>query len=223
MKFIVIVPARSGSVGVKDKNIKKIHGQSLLERAIRTGLTIAEADNIIISSDSDRYLSQAYECHPLLNLSKRPDCYSSSNSSILDTVEYELLKFKHLQNFDYVVLLEPSHFGKRENIPYMLKVFSENKFDFGLGVYLVPEKYNYEKQIIADQNFELKHAYTISRNRQDLTSTFIRSGEFYVFRPELFLRNKSFFEGKGRVFVTNQSSVNIDTIHDLQIAKKLQI
>ena len=223
MKFLVIVPARSGSVGVKDKNIRKIHGQSLLERAILAGLTIAEADNIIISSDSSRYLSQACKCHPLLNLSKRPNSYSTSRSSILDTVEYELLKFKNLHNFDYVVLLEPSHFGKRENVQYMRKVFSENKFDFGLGVYEVPEKYNYEKQIIADQKLDFKYSYTISKNRQDLNSTFIRSGEFYVFRPELFLQRKNLFEGKGRVFVTSHDSVNIDTIHDLRIARKLQI
>ena len=223
MKFLVIVPARSGSVGVKDKNIRRVHGQSLLECAILTGLTITKANNIIVSSDSSKYLLQASNCHPLLNLSKRPASYSSSNSSILDTIEYELLKFKNLRNFDYVVLLEPSHFGKRENVQLMRKVFSENKLDFGLGVYEVPEKYNYEKQIIADKNFDFKYSYTNSKNRQDLNSTFIRSGEFYAFRPELFLKTKNFFEGKGRVFITSRNSVNIDTMHDLRIARQLKI
>ena len=55
MKKIAVIPARSGSKGLKDKNIIDLCGKPLLaysvEAALRTGLF----DRVIVSTDSERY------------------------------------------------------------------------------------------------------------------------------------------------------------------------
>ena len=53
-------------------------------------------------------------------------------------------------------------------------------------------------------------------------STYIRSGEFYAFKPKLFLNNQSFFVGRGRIFLTANDSINIDDQSDLYSARKIQ-
>lgn len=56
MKTIAIVPARSGSLRIPDKNIVKLREKTLLEHAV-TYCKACSFDQIIVSSDSDSYLN----------------------------------------------------------------------------------------------------------------------------------------------------------------------
>ncbi len=54
-KFLCIIPARSGSKGIKDKNIKKLNGIPLIGWTIKDCLKIRNFDKIIVSTDSIKY------------------------------------------------------------------------------------------------------------------------------------------------------------------------
>jgi CMP-N-acetylneuraminic acid synthetase len=222
MKILVIIPARSGSVGIKDKNIQSIGGKTLLEHAVYSGLKITHPENIIISSDSESYLSIVEKIDARIVKSKRPAHLSTSGASIIDTIDHELRNHPHINSFDYAVLLEPSHFGRRENIENLGKLLKEGDYDFGLGVYPVPLKYHMDKQISVSSGYNFKNANIVAKNRQALDVTYIRSGEFYAFKPKLFLNNLSFFVGRGRIFLTANDSINIDDQSDLYSARKIQ-
>ena len=53
--FCVLIPARSGSNGVRDKNIKKLYGHSLLEWSINAALKSKLIDRVFLSTDSKKY------------------------------------------------------------------------------------------------------------------------------------------------------------------------
>lgn len=53
-KVICIIPARGGSKGIKDKNLKKVCGQSLLSYPIRAAIKSKVCDKIIVSTDSKK-------------------------------------------------------------------------------------------------------------------------------------------------------------------------
>ena len=55
MKNIAIIPARSGSKGLKDKNIKPLLDIPLLAYSIRAAKDSALFDEIMVSTDSDDY------------------------------------------------------------------------------------------------------------------------------------------------------------------------
>ena len=55
MKRIAIIPARSGSKGLKDKNIKKLNGKPLLAYTIEVALKSNMFDKIFVSTDSQIY------------------------------------------------------------------------------------------------------------------------------------------------------------------------
>ena len=53
-KIICIIPAREGSVGLKNKNIKKINGKPLIYWPINAAKKSKLIDTIIVSSDSKK-------------------------------------------------------------------------------------------------------------------------------------------------------------------------
>ena len=58
-KKIVLICARSGSKGIKDKNIKKTGKFNLLQLAIKQAKKIPNLESIYVSTDSDKYRSIA--------------------------------------------------------------------------------------------------------------------------------------------------------------------
>src|SRR5437667_12054679 len=62
-----IIPARSKSVSVPNKNMRQIKGKSLLERAIRTARESKLVDMVFVSSDSEDYLTfaQMFGANPI--------------------------------------------------------------------------------------------------------------------------------------------------------------
>ena len=50
-----LIPARAGSKGVPDKNIRTLAGHPLLAWSIRAALLAREVDRVIVSTDSDEY------------------------------------------------------------------------------------------------------------------------------------------------------------------------
>lgn len=59
MKNIAIIPARSGSKGLKDKNIKMLEGKPLLWYTIQAAKEFGCFDEIMVSTDSEQYADVA--------------------------------------------------------------------------------------------------------------------------------------------------------------------
>ena len=91
MKIISIIPARSGSKRVKNKNIRKLMGLPLLAHTIKHSLSSKLIDRTIVSTDSNKYakISKKHGAEvPFL----RPDIISGDRSTDLEC-------FKHCVNF----------------------------------------------------------------------------------------------------------------------------
>ena len=54
-KILVVIGARAGSKGVKDKNIRPILGKPLLAYSIETALKWKKASRVVVSTESQRY------------------------------------------------------------------------------------------------------------------------------------------------------------------------
>ena len=54
-KIVVIIPARSGSKGLVNKNIMDLDGKPLLSWPIQSALKSKYVDRTIVSTDSDEY------------------------------------------------------------------------------------------------------------------------------------------------------------------------
>lgn len=86
---VAVIPARSGSKGVVDKNIKLLAGHPLIAYSIAAAQLANSIDRIIVSTDSTEYAGIAREYGaevPFL----RPDEISSDNSTDYDFVRHLL-------------------------------------------------------------------------------------------------------------------------------------
>ena len=55
-EVLFVIPARSGSKGVKNKNLQICAGESLLRRAVNLALEIDVDSRVIVSTDSEDYI-----------------------------------------------------------------------------------------------------------------------------------------------------------------------
>jgi N-acylneuraminate cytidylyltransferase len=84
---ILIIPARGGSKGIPKKNLQKVNGISLIERALRTAIK-SKVDKIIVSTDDSEIskISEKYKVivHNRSNLNSSDE--ASTESVILEVI-----------------------------------------------------------------------------------------------------------------------------------------
>lgn len=59
MKNIVIIPARSGSKGLKAKNIKELCGKPLIAYSIEAACSSGQFDEVMVSTNFEQYAETA--------------------------------------------------------------------------------------------------------------------------------------------------------------------
>ena len=108
MRHIAIIPARSGSKGLKDKNIKLLAGKPMMAYTIETACESGIYDCVHISTDSETYrqIARNYGADvPFLRGAE----LSGDTAGSWDVVRWTLEQYRSLgQEFDLVTLLQPT-------------------------------------------------------------------------------------------------------------------
>ncbi|WP_104743635.1 cytidylyltransferase domain-containing protein [Helicobacter cinaedi] len=119
--FLAIIPARSGSKGLPDKNIKSLCGKPLLAWSVESALNSKYIDEVVVSTDSSVYadIAKSYGANvPFL----RPESLSSDTTTTFDVLEHCIRFYSESlgKTYDYVVLLEPTSPLRIKNSPQSL-------------------------------------------------------------------------------------------------------
>ncbi|MDE4542534.1 acylneuraminate cytidylyltransferase family protein [Thermoanaerobacterium sp. R66] len=108
MKNIAIIPARSGSKGLKNKNIRLLNGKPLISYTIEAAQRSGLFDEIFVSTDSIEYAKIAQEFGASVPFLRNKEL-ATDNISSWDVVKDALLNYKKLgKEFDTVALLQPT-------------------------------------------------------------------------------------------------------------------
>lgn len=107
-KRIAIIPARSGSKGLKDKNIKLLNGKPLMAYTIEAAINSRAFDVIFVSTDSEEYARTASrygaDAHFLRSAKN-----SSDKAGSWDAVREVIKQFEEEGFlFDEIMLLQPT-------------------------------------------------------------------------------------------------------------------
>lgn len=221
----VIVPARSGSKGIPNKNIRVINGKSLLERTLDSAEKLVKLDNVCLSSDSKEYYHH-------LNNRKKPIFLErskklSGDKSLAIEVWKNAIEFLNKENKKYVfsLFLEPT--SPIRNTSWIKEVYEKFKIssdDLWMSIKETDPKYRIEKQFEIKENGEIKNQYQrkdIYSLRQNSKKTYHKDGVFYMARNDYILNASNLLEGKIKGIINNFISVNIDTYEDLDYANFL--
>ena len=105
---IALIPARSGSKRVPDKNVRQLDGHPLLAYTIASALGSGIFSSVFVSTDSGKYaeIARYYGAEvPFL----RPPEFSGDLSPDFEWIEFTLMELKKLgQNYDFFSILRPT-------------------------------------------------------------------------------------------------------------------
>ena len=125
-KIYAVIPARSGSKSIVDKNIQKLGKHTLLAHSILAAQHTPEIDRVIVSTDSKEYkkIAEGYNIDvPFL----RPKCISGDNNADVEWVAHLLnwLIVNERELPKYLVHLRPT--TPLRNIQYIRKAIKHIK------------------------------------------------------------------------------------------------
>lgn len=221
--MIAIIPARSGSKGVPEKNIKLIGGIPLFAYSIIIAKMIPNVDRIIVSTDSEEYVEIARKFGaeiPFL----RPDKISGDKSTDFELFSHALNWFKQNENYtpEYILHLRPTT-PLREPlvIENAIKLFLENKKTASSlrSGHLAPE--SPFKWFLKDSNNYykgLKEGLTtdkINQPRQSFPSVYVPDGYIDILKSSTILKTNTLHGNKMLVF-ESPFCVEIDTVDDFK-------
>lgn len=127
-EVLAIIPARSGSKSVKDKNIRQIDGKPMLAYSIEHALQSKCIDRVIVSTDSEAYARIAREYGaetPFI----RPAEYATDIALDYDVFLHALTFLKEQEEYEpeLVVQLRPTYpIRKIEDIENMVQYLKEH-------------------------------------------------------------------------------------------------
>lgn len=221
MKNIAIIPARSGSKGIKDKNIKELCGKPLIAYSIESALRSGMFDTVMVSTDSKKYADIAGKFGaevPFL----RSEATSADTAGSWDMVKEVLDGYrKREKEFDTFCLLQPtSPLRTAEDIKEAYRLYYEKA---SLAVISVCEAEhsplwcghlpeNHEFVGFADQR-NLKQ-------RQAGKKFYRLNGAIYIVNIKKFAEDKNIYkEGSFAYIMPQDRSVDIDTLIDFKLAE----
>ena len=217
-----IIPARSGSKGIKNKNIKKFLGKPLLEHSINFAKKLKFIDKIILSTDSKKYKKIALKNGaevPFLR-SKKASRSDSMEEDVLEDMRKKLIKIKHKLP-DHILWLRPT--SPLRDIKIYHKAY--RKFKRGRkSVCIVSQT---DPRVFISKNNKLIPLNKNFKNRsmvrrQDCEPAYkIFYGEFFSF-PKKFNR---MFLGKKINFIVQDDlcNIDIDTTAQMKMNEKIII
>lgn len=222
--IIAIIPARSGSKGLVDKNIISLCGKPLLAYSIEAAKQTKLFDVIHVSTDSKVYLeisSQFGADEPFLRSSEN----SRDESSTWDTVREVLTMYSRIgKEFDYCVVLQPtSPLRGAKDINEAWELFMNKKARSLTSVTEVDHPvqwcFRFETETCSMKEYE-KSPFRNYR-RQELEKYYRENGAIYISRVEDVMDECfDFYSDRCIGYVMDrENSIDIDTIQDYYTAE----
>lgn len=222
MRNLAIIPARSGSKGLKDKNIKMLCGKPLMAYSIEAALGSDMFDEVMVSTDSDEYARIAIQYGakvPFL----RSEFASSDAASTWDAVSEVIEMYREIgQDFDTVCVLQPtSPLRKKEHIVEAYGVYDSKNANSVVGVCLTDHSPLWENTLPQDDCMEDFLSRFIDENdrRQDLGDFYRINGAVYICKINNELRFNLYDKSCYAYKMNKKDSIDIDDVDDFDLAE----
>lgn len=214
--LIAIIPARSGSKGVKDKCILEVNGKPLMAYSIEAALKSGIFDRVILSTDSEKYAAIGKEYGAEVPFIR--DHHLAEDETPMSDVIFDVLEKVSGDSF---MLLQPtSPLREPEDIIKAYELYLEKEADAVVSVTSSTPK---ELIFTLDESLSMAHFDpTGAKRRQDLLPSYKLNGSIYLCKKEFFLHHGHFYGEKTYAYVMDQlKSVDIDGPEDIRLAELL--
>ena len=222
MNVLGIIPARGGSKGVKNKNIRLVDGKPLITYAINTAKECKLLTDFIVTSDDEAILNIAKSNESAYY---KRDLKNAQDDSPIELVIFEVLQFLKEKQYDLIVLLQPTApIRTGEDVDNVISMFLKDETLNNVVSVVELEDIHPARMYEVDYSFNLKplNSDKEKEQRQKLDSVYLRNGFIYATATKAFLKEKTLILSNKKAYVMPHSNwVNIDTERDLMVAETL--
>jgi CMP-N,N'-diacetyllegionaminic acid synthase len=224
MKNLAVIPARSGSKGLADKNIRLLNQKPLLAYSVEAAKASQIFDEIYVSTDSEKYAEIAVEYGAKVPFLRSRENASDTASS-WDVVKEAIRKYEENgMQFDMVTLLQPTTpFRTPEDILAAYKIYTDRKANSVVSVCetdhsplwcnTLPEDHSMGSFIRWD---------VVNQPRQKLNTYYRINGAVYMVDVQYLKKCSNIYESKSIASIMDRKhSLDIDDAFDFMIAEAM--
>ena len=217
---LIVIPARGGSKGIPNKNIRLVSGIPLIEYTINFAKKLTKNSNILVSTDSHKIAKiskNAGATCPFL----RPDELSTDLIGDMPVLRHAVNSYQQLINkkYELVLMLQPTSPIRYEHqVKEAISRLLHNQYDSIISVSPVSNKFHALKQFEIDGDklrVYSSKALEITA-RQQLPSSYIRNGVLYLFSKNFIDNSNSVFSNNTSYIIIEDKYFNIDNLIDLE-------
>lgn len=199
MKIYAIIPARGGSKGLPNKNIRSLAGKPLLAHMIESAKGSTLLDGIFVSTDSAQVakIAQDWGVQVINRPPQLADDFSSSESALLHALNH--IRSIEGKDPDLLLMLQcTAPFTSAEDIDGTIESLIAKKADSALAV--VPFHHFLWKDE-SDFAHGINHDGYKRLRRQDMKTQYLEAGSVYAMKSDVFREEQTRFCGKTVLYV----------------------
>lgn len=224
--IVAIIPARKGSKGLKNKNMLQLGGVPLIHHSLQVALEAKLISHIVFTSDCCDMIEYAKSLNKRIICIKRPERLASDDASTEVVVDHALSVLADREIFpSIVILLQPTcPFRSIDLVDQALLEFIKSGTS---SLVTVSEPIQHPSDFVYFDVPKDHYCY-LSRSerafrRQDFANFLFINGNIYITKVTWFKETKKIYDlRETSVFLTGKlSSIDIDDLFDLQIARSL--
>jgi CMP-N,N'-diacetyllegionaminic acid synthase len=223
MKIIGIIPARSGSKGLKDKNIKLLNEKPLIAYTIEAAVKSGVFEKIIVSTDSPKYaeISKNYGAEvPFLRSESLSGDEVATNDVVIDLIK----KLKKIgEEFECLMILQPtSPLRSSHDIKNAVKLLIEKEANAIVSLCETEHSPLYTGEVPKDLRIDGFIDKNTSYRRQELPKFYRLNGAIYLSKVDYFINFENLYEEKCYAYLMDKErSVDIDDNLDFLLAETI--
>lgn len=221
-KVIAIIPARSGSKSIRDKNIIMLSGKPLIAWSIEACLKSKLISKVFVSTDSIKYAKIARKFGSV-EIIYRPKNLSTDNTTDYQMIEHAI-KNIHFK-YEYIAHIRPTTpLRKVSDIDLAIKFFLKSNCDSLRSVHEMSETAYKSVELNNGKLESLKNLKLsmdeINAPRQKFNKTYSPNGLIDIYKKKFINKNKLLFGKKVKAYITPYSP-EIDNFKDFKYVEFL--
>lgn len=223
MKKIAIIPARSGSKGLPDKNIKELNGKPLLSYSIQAATDSGIYDCVHVSTDSNHYaeIARYYGADvPFLRSSETSSDQADSWSAVKEVLQKYEAKGQY---FDLITLLQPtSPLRDTKDILGAYRMFNDKNADAVVSVCEMEHSPLWSNTLPDSLSMDCFVRTGENVQRQKLQRYYRLNGSIYMVKKAFLMEDSNIYRKGCYAFIMDRNhSIDIDNLTDFKLAEFL--
>lgn len=225
-KVLCTICARGGSKGVKNKNIKYIHGKPLIAYTIEQAKESGLFDHIVISTDSDDIAAIAKEYGAEVFF-KRSTEMASDTAGKLDVIRDAFQRSEEHYNAKYDYLVDLDATAPLREVEDIVKSFEQflNENNDNLITAMPSRRSPYFNLVEVNKEGDVTLSKKLDESivrRQDAPKSYDMNASIYIWKRDVILNSDTLFlEKTGLYVMPEERSIDIDTELDYKFVEFL--